>query len=261
MDSRAGAATPVHGRAPKAERLLPISLTDVGLELGGKRILRGVNLRVEAGRSLAILGANGAGKTVLLRVMHGMLRPTHGEVRAGQALDLLSAAARVHDAMLFQRPVMLRRSALDNVTFGLQGSRGLSGVSTQAARAIGEQALGRVGMLGLADRPARTLSGGEQQRVAFARALARAPEVLYLDEPTASIDPQSTRQIEALIADAADSGVTVVMVTHNLAQAKRLADDIVFMHEGRLTEHTPADIFFREPQSAEGRDYLKGESI
>jgi tungstate transport system ATP-binding protein len=258
MDKRAPTATPGSEQPATPARLLPISLTDVGLELGGKRILRGVNLRIDAGRSIAILGANGAGKTVLLRMMHGMLRPTHGEVRAGQAIDLLSATARSHDAMLFQRPVMLRRSALDNVIFGLREARGLS---AQEALTIGEQALGRVGMLGLADRPARTLSGGEQQRVAFARALARIPEVLYLDEPTASIDPQSTRQIEALIAEAANSGVTVVMVTHNLAQAKRLADDIVFLHEGRLTEHTPADIFFREPKSAEGRDYLKGESI
>jgi tungstate transport system ATP-binding protein len=149
----------------------------------------------------------------------------------------------------------LRRSALDNVIFGLEAD------SAQSRVAIGERALGHVGLLGLSGRPARTLSGGEQQRVAFARALARSPEVLYLDEPTASIDPQSTRQIETLIADAAESGVTVVLVTHNLAQAKRLADDIAFIHEGRLTEHTPADEFFSNPKSAEGREYLQGESV
>ncbi|MCE2989150.1 MAG: ATP-binding cassette domain-containing protein [Burkholderiales bacterium] len=236
-------------------KLLPLELKDVSLDLGGKSVLRNISLRLGSARTLAILGANGAGKTALLRVMHGMLPPTSGAVRAANGLDLQLPEMRKHDAMLFQRPVMLRRSALDNVIFGLDAD------STQSSVAIGERALRRVGMLGLADRPARTLSGGEQQRVAFARALARSPEVLYLDEPTASIDPQSTRQIEALIADAAESGVTVVMVTHNLAQAKRLADDIAFMHEGRLTERTPADEFFSRPQSAEGREYLLGESI
>lgn len=236
-------------------RLLPLELHGVGVVIDGKQILQDVTLTVAAHRTLVILGANGAGKSVLLRTMHGLLTPGSGSIHSASTSELSSRTTRRHDAMLFQRPVMLRRSALDNVRFGLSALD----VADDVRRA--EAALDRVGMLALAHQHARVLSGGEQQRVAFARALARAPELLYLDEPTASIDPHSTRALEALIHEIAKQGVTVVMVTHNLGQARRLADDIAFLHEGRLTEHTPAATFFREPQSAEGREYLKGESI
>jgi tungstate transport system ATP-binding protein len=236
-------------------RLLPIALRGVCVDIDGQRLLHDVNLNVAKHRKLVLLGANGAGKSLLLRILHGRVVPTSGEICTPNQIDLAVRANRAYDAMLFQRPVMLRRSVIDNVRFGLDE------VSNASANARANEALARVGLAALAQRAARTLSGGEQQRVAFARALARNPEVLYLDEPTASIDPQSTRQIEALINEVAAQGMTVVMVTHNLAQAKRLADDIVFMHEGRVMECTLAKAFFVQPSSTEARTYIEGETI
>ena len=156
--------------------------------------------------------------------------------------------------MVFQRPVMLRRSVLDNVMYGMS----VSGMR-QAAQASAREMLGRVGLAHLEHRPARVLSGGEQQRVALARAWALKPDVLLLDEPTASLDPHGIRGVEAIIGEIADSGTAIVMVTHHRGVAKRLAEDIVFMHQGRVAEHTRAGQFFSHPQSQAGQDYLKGD--
>jgi tungstate transport system ATP-binding protein len=204
---------------------------------------------LEAGRRTVILGPNGAGKSVLMRLMHGLIEPTAGRIlwNGGSGTPV--------QAMVFQRPVMLRRSVLDNVTYALA----LAGMPSAERRRRALEVLERVGLSHLAARPARVLSGGEQQRVALARAWALRPRVLFLDEPTASLDPGASAEVERLIRVIADDGCSIVMITHHLGQARRLADDIVFVDTGRITEHTPVADFFAAPRSAEAGHYLRGE--
>lgn len=225
-----------------------------------KRVLHNITLKIQPHRKLIILGANGAGKSVLLRIMHGLLAASTGEVITACGRAVNDVSLRRHDAMLFQHPVMLRKTALDNVRYGISATSRLSN-NTSEQNAAAYSALVAVGLEALAQQPARVLSGGEQQRVAFARVLAREPELLYLDEPTANLDPQSSRQIEALVNLAYERGATIVMTTHNLSQARRIADDIAFLHDGKLIEFTPATEFFSGPRSAEARAYLTGELV
>ena len=223
--------------------ILPIRLESVAY----RGIIEPLTLELEAGPSTIILGANGAGKSVLMRLMHGLLAPTAGKiVWSGEN-------PRRHQAMVFQRPVMLRRSALANVSYALK----VAGVADAHRTAMG--ALEEVGLAHLARRSARVLSGGEQQRLALARAWALPPAVLCLDEPTASLDPSATREIEALIRAFDAAGTKVVMATHNLGQARRLGDEVLFLHQGRLVERSPVDRFFSKPASAEAAAFIKGE--
>jgi tungstate transport system ATP-binding protein len=232
--------------------LLPLKLTDVTYEAGGKRLLDHVNLELERGPRTVVLGPNGAGKSVLLRLCHGLLKPTAGEVRFNgpESVD-----GRRRHAMVFQRPVMLRRSARANVAYGLM----LAGVPRRARLRTADEALERVGLRHLAAQPARVLSGGEQQRLALARAWALRPELLLLDEPTANLDPSATQAIESVILAMHDAGAKLVLVTHNLGQAHRLGDEVVFLAGGRVVEQTPVDAFMRAPVSAEGAAFIKGE--
>ncbi|HXL68063.1 MAG TPA: ATP-binding cassette domain-containing protein [Xanthobacteraceae bacterium] len=234
-------------RAP--ETRLPLALDCVRFAAGGVAILRDVSCTLAAGPPAIVLGPNGAGKSVLLRLCHGLLTPTSGSIRAGNR-----AASTERTAMVFQRPVMLRRSALANVAYPLDLPRA---ATKQKAAAL----LGRVGLPHLAARPARRLSGGEQQRVALARAWALDPEILFLDEPTASLDPAATRAVEEIVREIAASGVKIVMATHDLGQARRLAGEVVFLHAGRLVEHAPAAQFFDRPQSSEAAKFLRGELL
>ena len=218
--------------------MLPLRLHDVSY----LRILEPLSLDIEAGPSTVILGANGAGKSVLMRLMHGLLRPSAGSI---------SWRSPGRQAMVFQRPVMLRRSALANVAYALRVAGQDEG---QAMEALKE-----VGLAHLAHRPARVLSGGEQQRLALARAWALHPEVLFLDEPTASLDPSATREIETVIRAFDAAGTKIVMATHNLGQARRLADEIIYLHQGRVLERAPADRFFARPAPPEAAAFIKGE--
>jgi len=232
--------------------ILPLRLEAVAFAAGGREIIPPLSLEVGAGASTIILGANGAGKSVLMRLMHGLLAPTAGRV-AWQDAD--PKRVRRQQAMVFQRPVMLRRSAFANVVYALEAA----GVRAGERRARALDALREVGLLGLAERPARVLSGGEQQRLALARAWALHPEVLFLDEPTASLDPSATREIEAVIRAFDASGTKIVMATHNLGQARRLGDEVLYLHQGRLVERAPVERFFKEPSSAEAAAFIKGE--
>jgi len=232
--------------------LLPGEARGLVLEAGGARLVDGVDLTLGPGRITVLMGPNGAGKSLLLRLLHGLIAPSGGTVRwAGRAPD---DSVRRRQAMVFQRPVLLRRSVAANVDFALA----LRGGGTPARRA---ELLDRVGLGGQARLPARLLSGGEQQRLALARALALAPEILFLDEPTASLDPASVLTIETIVREAHAAGAKIVFVTHDVGQARRLADEVVFLHRGRVCEHTAATEFFDRPASQEARDYLAGRIV
>ncbi len=232
--------------------LLPLQLDDVSFVAGGRAILDRIDLTLEPGVRSVILGANGAGKSVLLRICHGLIAPTSGRVRWNTPE---TPGAPRRQAMVFQRPVLFRRSVLGNLRFALK----LANVPRHERDARAHVALARVGLEGLAERPARVLSGGEQQRLALARAWMLAPEVLFLDEPTASLDPSAAREVESVIAAIHAAGTKIVLVTHNLGQAKRLGDEILFINDGRLAERAPVDTFFRQPATAEAAAFLNGE--
>jgi tungstate transport system ATP-binding protein len=237
-------------RAPHS--LLPLRLDDVVFTVCGRRVIDGVSLTLEAGRRTVIAGPNGAGKSVLLRLCHGLVQPTSGTI-TWNAPEIPGEPRR--QAMVFQRPVLLRRSALANITYALAVAR----VPTKQREARAREALRKVGLDALAAHPARVLSGGEQQRVALARAWALNPEVLFLDEPTANLDPGATHEIERVVGAMYAAGTKIVMVTHNLGQARRLGDEILFLHQGRLLEYASADRFFKQPASPEAAQFLEGE--
>ena len=230
--------------------MLPLVLDRVWFAVNGKAIISGISMEITAGARTVILGPNGAGKSVLMRLCHGLLAPTSGTVSWRGPGN-----GRGRQAMVFQRPVMLRRSALANVVYGLRLARLPLRESEMRARDV----LEAVGLAGIADRPARVLSGGEQQRLALARAWALGPEVLFLDEPTANLDPGAVRDIETLIGQIRAGGTKIVMTTHNLGQAKRLGDEILFLSQGRLVERTPVGQFFTTPASAEAEAFIRGE--
>lgn len=228
-----------------------IAFERAGFAVGGKALLSAVSLALEAGPPTILLGPNGSGKTTLLKLAMGLLQPTSGAITNGTA----DGSGRLRKAFVFQKPTMLRRSVAANVAFAL----GAAGRHADAGTV--KELLGLAGLAGLGDRPARKLSGGEQQRLSLARALARSPDLLLLDEPTASLDPASTKAVEDIVASVAMRGVKVVMATHDLGEARRLAGDIVFLANGRLVEHTPAARFFHEPASEAARRFLAGDLI
>jgi len=224
------------------------SLRGIVLRFGKVQALTGVDLEIRAGERVALIGANGSGKSSLLRLLHGLLP------HAGGAFE--SHVPPMSQAMLFQRPHMLRASVRNNVALALW----LKGSRWRDAQREAVVALDRVGLAELAGRNARTLSGGQQQRMALARAWALHPEVLLLDEPTASLDPTAKRDVEALIADAAQ-GRTLVFASHNLGQVKRLASRVVYLEHGRKVADLPVHDFFHGPLPEEARLFVKGELV
>jgi tungstate transport system ATP-binding protein len=232
--------------------ILPLALENVSYESNGQPIISNVSLAIEAEPSTIILGANGAGKSVLMRLMHGLLTPSAGRVRWNERDN---ASLRRRQAMVFQRPVMLRRSALANVLYALS----VAGVPAAEREAQALAALEEVGLRHLAHRPARVLSGGEQQRLALARAWALHPEVLFLDEPTANLEPGAAREIETVIRAFDAAGTKIVMATHNLGQARRLGDEVIYLQAGRVMERAPIEQFFARPATAEAAAFMKGE--
>ncbi len=232
--------------------ILPVALENVSYARNGQPIISNVSLSIDAEPSSIILGANGAGKSVLMRLMHGLLTPTAGRVRWNEP-D--AASLRRRQAMVFQRPVMLRRSALANVVYALK----LANIAASEREAQALAALDEVGLRHLAQRPARVLSGGEQQRLALARAWALHPEVLFLDEPTANLDPAAAREIETVIKAFDAAGTKIVMATHNLGQARRLGDEVIYLQAGRVVERAPIEQFFARPATADAAAFMKGE--
>ena len=233
---------------------LPLRLEGVCFDAGGERLLQTIDLTISGGNRTVILGPNGAGKSLLLRLCHGLLRPSIGRIIWG-GFGEDPETARVRQGMVFQRPVLLRRSVVGNIAFALAARKVPAG---ERARRI-EEALAVADLGFAADRPARVLSGGEQQRLALAIAWSLSPELLFLDEPTATLDPSSTAAIEAMAARLHDAGVKIVAVTHDIPQARRLADEIVVMSDGRLIEIGPAKEILEAPVETETRDYLEGK--
>lgn len=241
-------------KAPAAPSVLPIEADGLLLERGGRRLVDGVDLRIDGSSLTVIMGPNGAGKSLLLRLLSGLIEPDGGSVRwAGRAPDRTRTRKL---GFVFQKPVLLRRSALANVKFALR-----NGIPRAERNELAAAALQRAGLKELAHTPARLLSGGEQQRLAIARALASGPEILFLDEPCASLDPAATAAIEALVIDARLQGTKIVLVTHDIGQARRLADDVVFLHRGRIVEQADAGAFFDAPDSKAARAYLSGQLV
>jgi tungstate transport system ATP-binding protein len=232
-----------------------LSLEGVGFAVSGRTLLSAIDLDMNGSGCTVVLGPNGAGKSLLLRLCHGLLEPTSGIVRWNG--EVPSKAVRRRQAMVFQRPVMLRRSALGNVAYPLK----LTGVGREERRRRAGEALERFGLSALGPRPARVLSGGEQQRLALARAWVIRPDILFLDEPTASLDPAASYQVELAIRAFLDAGVRVMLVTHDLAQARRLADEMIFMFRGRICERAAASDFFANPMTPEARAFLGGDLI
>jgi tungstate transport system ATP-binding protein len=222
------------------------------LAVNDRTIIDNVSFEIGASTRTVILGPNGAGKSVLMRLCHGLLQPTAGRIKWG---NCDTEAARHRQAMVFQRPVMLRRSALANIEYALK----LQGVRGTEGKRRAREALELVGLSALEARFARVLSGGEQQRLALARAWALRPEVLFLDEPTASLDPTASAEVERIVQAIHEAGTKTVLCTHNLGQARRLADEVLFVHGGRLMERAPADMFFKQPATAEAAAFIKGE--
>ena len=236
-----------------APSILPLAVRALGLRLGGVNCLTNISFDLTAGKPTVILGANGAGKTLLLKLCHGLLRPSTGEIRWATSGDGTDAIFR--QAMVFQRPVLLRRSVAANIDYALA----CRGVARTERRVRVAKVLDETGLTALAKRSARVLSGGEQQRLTLARAWALAPEVLFLDEPTANLDPAATRAVETLIQQIAAAGTKIVLSTHDLAQAQRVASEVLFLHRGELLEHSAAHQFFTAPTSTAARAFVRGE--
>lgn len=234
--------------------LLPLRVEALGFGRNGRALLKDVEFRLEAGRISILLGPNGAGKSLLLRLLMGLLPPDSGSIEwNGCAPHKLRPAL----GMVLQKPVMLRRSVLANVEFALARC----GLQARLRRKIAEKALDRAGLLDLALQPATRLSGGETQRLAIVRAWSQQPRILLLDEPCANLDPHSTARVEELIRTIHAGTTRVILSTHDLGQARRLADEVLFMADGRLLEHAPAETFFNRPATPQAREFLEGRLV
>jgi tungstate transport system ATP-binding protein len=233
------------------DRLTPIDVTGLTLMSGGRCLLDGITCRIEAEGITAILGPNGAGKSLLLRCLHGLADPTSGAVTFGGRPG--EASMRLQQSFVFQQPTLLRRTVIENMLF-VSRQRGIAEADVQSW-------LEKVGLTALAHQPARLLSGGEKQRLALARGLLTRPSILFLDEATSNLDPASVQMIEAITREVAASGTKVITITHDIGQARRLADQVLFLARGQLIEDGKAKSFFSKPRSEEARAYLEGRII
>lgn len=231
--------------------ILPLTVTAATVHRKGRRLLGPVDLTLGPGGITVVVGPNGAGKTTLLRLLHGLERRSGGQVRWAVPLS----EAHSQQAFVFQSPVMLRRTTLENLTYPLR----IHGHDRASALEKAQDWLGRIGMNEQASQPATRLSGGEKQKLALARALIRAPQVLFLDEPCASLDGAAVRDIEQILQGAARTGTRIVMSTHNLGQARRLAQDALFLHHGEILERGPN--LLSAPDRAETQAFLNGDIL
>jgi len=232
--------------------LHPLDVSNLSFKINKKIIIDNINILIPLKGLTVILGPNGSGKSIFLKLIHGLLTPTRGQIKWGNVC--INKMIREKQAMVFQKPVLLRRSVAANIDFVLKGLN-------KNNKIYRNQLLEEVNLLEKLKIPARSLSGGEQQRLVIARALALQPSVLLLDEPSLNLDPVSTLNIEKIILNAYKLGVKIILVTHDIGQAKRLADDVVFLNAGKIMEYKSSKIFFSNPSSHEARLYLEGKMV
>lgn len=231
-------------------QMFPLTLSKLRVHRRGRCVIGPIDHVIEQGGTTMVIGPNGSGKTTLLRVMHGIERISSGSATWAQA-------DHANHAYVFQSPVVLRRSVAQNLSYPLQ-------LLKRPKAEIGEAVdhwIERIGLMSVKDLAATRLSGGERQKLAIARALIRKPEVLFLDEPCANLDGQSTREIEALLSEADAAGTRIIMATHDMGQARRLATDVIFMNSGKIAENGPASILFGSPKTPELIAFLKGDIL
>jgi len=235
------------------ENILPLQINNASVKKRGETIIGPLSLEISGLGLTAIMGPNGSGKTTLLRLMHGLERPRAGSKK----WNTNEKTARTHQSFVFQTPIMLRRAAIDNITYPLK----LKGMEHSVATITAEKWLDRIGLSAVASLNATLLSGGEKQKLALARALATEPQVLFLDEPTSNLDGSATKAIEAILNTAAKSGIKIIMTTHDTGQARRLAQEIVFLYRGQVHETEAAGSFFSKPATKEAKAFLQGEIV
>ena len=231
-------------------QMLPLTLTDVIVRRRGKRIIGPVTHRLEQGPPTIVIGPNGSGKTTLLRVIHGIERISTGQVN-------WTHDAPDQQAFVFQSPIVLRRTVAENLAYPLR----LAGVDKAEIVSRVTTWLARIGLDAFANTAVTRLSGGERQKLAIARALIRTPQVLFLDEPCANLDGHTTREIEALLSETAAAGTRLIMATHNMGQARRLAGDVIFMLNGKIHESGAANYIMNTPQTSELKAFLQGDIV
>ena len=232
--------------------LMPITIDKLTLKAGQKTLLNDISMNITTSGISVIMGPNGAGKSLFVRCLHGLSQPDSGRILF--AGDDINQTHRKSQALIFQKPVLLKRSVRQNLEF-------VQTLHKTNNTASIELALRDVGLSKLASQPANQLSGGERQRLALARALMMQPKILFLDEACANLDPASVAKIEAVLRQASQDGQKIILITHDIAQAKRLADEVVFLHHGALCEQTPARVFFQSPKSKAARAYLDGQIL
>jgi len=233
--------------------ILPLTLTDALVRRRGKTLVGPINHEITPTGFTIVVGPNGSGKTSLLRLMHGLERLSAGSSEWGQP----DTEACKRQAYVFQRPIMMRRSVRDNLTFPLT----THGTKKSDARVVADEWLDRINLSDARDRQATLLSGGEKQKLALARALIRQPDVLFLDEPCANLDGRATREIEEILNHAHDTGIRIIMATHDMGQARRLATEVLFIFKGLIHEAASAGEFFDAPQTAEANAFLNGDIV
>ena len=233
-------------------KLTPIEVIDLSVSLGKDLILDKISCSIKNNSITAVIGPNGAGKSIFLQTINGLTNIDNGKITFNKIYN--NDEIRNKQAMVFQTPTLLRRNVKSNMDF-------VSNVKNKNGKLIIKNILKRVGLEGYDDKPARLLSGGEKQRLSLARALLIEPSVLLLDEPTANLDPFSLKLIEEIILEESKKGATIILTTHDMAQAKRLASDIIFFNKGKILEQTDANAFFRKPLTKEAKKYINGEIL
>ena len=232
-------------------KIFPIKVQGLSLKISEKNLLLDLNCKIMEKTLTVVIGPNGAGKSLFIRCLHGLTTPSHGKISFGN--KLISKEVRMKQAMVFQTPKLLRRNVIDNIKFVAKLNKNIKYDLNKL--------LEDVDLTKLKNQSAKNLSGGEKQRLSLARALVSNPEILFLDEATSSLDPGSVFIIENLIKDIKLSGVKIILITHDIGQARRLADDIIFMHKGRVLESGQAKSFFNEPKTKEAQSFLSGNIV
>jgi tungstate transport system ATP-binding protein len=223
-----------------------LSLHDVSYSHEKGKALEQTTLEISKNKTTVILGPNGAGKSILLKICHGLLEPTSGTIKLNENMS--------KSAMVFPKPVLLRRTVLQNMTFILE----LTGVDKSEQDDIAKTALANFSMQSLIDRPARSLSSGEKQRLSLVRALLLKPDILFLDEPTANLDPKATAILEDMIGLTRQNEMTIVMASHDLMQARRIAEEVIYIQDGTVIEKSFATEFFHSPKTEQAKKFIEG---